>query len=59
MSHNRRLIIDTIGEENYHLTYNVLSTSCCVSIAYGYLRHARGVGTIIRPAAAGSASVNC
>ena len=44
LSHNREEIISRFGSNNYHTTYNILSTAACSSILYGYLRHGRGKG---------------
>ena len=48
LSHNREYIIDRFGSNNYHLTYNVLSTAACSSILYGYFKHGRGCGPIVK-----------
>eukprot|EP00940_MAST-03C_sp_MAST-3C-sp2_P001735 g1735.t1 len=38
LSHNREIVIREIGNENYHLLYNTLSTLACASIGYGLFR---------------------
>lgn len=43
----REEIKKEIGDDNYHYTYNSLSTIACTSIAYGFLRHGRGRGPSI------------
>lgn len=44
LSHNRQWIIDNYGDDNYHIAYNILSTTACSSIAYGYLKHGKAGG---------------
>ncbi|KAJ3260324.1 CAAX prenyl protease [Boothiomyces macroporosus] len=39
LSHNRKEIIESIGDDNYHRIYNSLSTVACGSIAYGFLKY--------------------
>lgn len=46
LSHNRKEIIESIGDDNYHRIYNTLSTIACGSIAYGFLRY-RTTGPLI------------
>jgi len=38
LSENRTSIIDSLGEQRYHLLYGALSTAACVSIAVGFRR---------------------
>ena len=38
LSENRKLIIDELGERNYHSLYGTISTAACASIAYGYMQ---------------------
>eukprot|EP01083_Nonionella_stella_P022205 61435_1 len=49
LSHNREYIIETIGEQQYHGVYSVLSSAACLSIAYGYFRYGRQQGPILNP----------
>ncbi|CAJ1948297.1 unnamed protein product [Cylindrotheca closterium] len=36
LSENRSMIIEQLGDENYHLVYGTLSTAATASIGYGY-----------------------
>lgn len=49
LSHNREWIRETYGDDNYHTLYNTLSTVACSSIAWGYLKHGRGMGPLLNP----------
>jgi uncharacterized membrane protein len=54
LSENRQLVIDRLGDKEYHWLYNTLSTAACSSIAYGYFRHGRRQGPLLwRTAGAG------
>lgn len=44
LSHNREYIINEYGSNNYHTTYNILSSISCGSIAIGYFVYGRGKG---------------
>ena len=39
LSENREWLCEKYGEENYHLGYNTLSSTACLSILYGYMKH--------------------
>lgn len=41
LSHNRDYIISHYGDDNYHITYNILSTAACSSIFYGWWKHGK------------------
>jgi hypothetical protein len=38
LSHHRSQIIEEVGDKNYHLIYNSLSTLSCLTISVGLLR---------------------
>lgn len=48
LSENRTEIIEKFGNDSYHQVYNTLSTLACGSIAWGYLKHGRGMGPTFR-----------
>ncbi len=48
MSHNREYLIQHFGDQNYHLTYNALSTVACSSIAYGYFKYGKLGGATLK-----------
>lgn len=49
LSENRTEIIERFGDDTYHQVYNTLSTLACGSIAWGYFKHGRHAGPLIRP----------
>lgn len=48
LSHNRTFIIENYTEKYYHLTYNILSSTACLSIGYGYMFHGRKKGPVLQ-----------
>ena len=54
LSENREWLCTTYGEDQYHMGYNFLSTSACLSILYGFLKH-KGTGRTWSNFAKGSA----
>lgn len=47
LSQNRTEIINEIGDSNYHLLYNSLSSIACCSILFGFVRYARNTGPLM------------
>lgn len=47
LSHNRQDIINSVGDDTYHMIYNVLSTSACGSIAYGFFKHGKSAVPVL------------
>ena len=45
LSENREWLHEQYGADNYHLCYNTLSTSACLSILYGFLKF-KGTGSV-------------
>ena len=53
LSENREYLISQFGDSNYHAGYGLLSTLACSSIAYGYFKHGRGSGPLIKTPGSG------
>jgi hypothetical protein len=49
LSQNREHIINSLGDDNYHMIYNVLSTAACSSIAFGYFKFGKFGGPSFQP----------
>eukprot|EP01031_Cornospumella_fuschlensis_P037141 gene37141-45083_t len=47
VSHNRDYLIAHIGDDEYHMLYNALSTTACSSIAYGFFRYGKFGGAVL------------
>lgn len=48
LSHNREWIIREYGNDEYHIAYNILSTTACSSIAFGFWKYGK-VGATMAP----------
>jgi uncharacterized membrane protein len=49
LSHNREYLINSYGDDNYHIVYNVLSTAACSSIAYGFFKYGKAAESKLAP----------
>ena len=52
LSENRTAIIDAVGEQQYHALYGGISTTACLSIAYGYFKKVQHAPPLQWPLAA-------